>query len=304
MLRAMHPVLFAAQTEAIRIEYDGPAACSDANRFFEAVRARNDRASRSEGGPGERRFEVHVTESRPGASGVLVVTEPDGSQSQRSVTADTCTDVMDALSIIAAMALEPESPNAAEPVANPVAPSPSPAKLTWWLGAGIGVDVVTPGALTFPTASVIVEAAVDGASPWSASARVALRRSLDATATSESGRAIFALTTARVEVCPLRVRLTSALAFFPCALGDAGLITAEGKDVTNAATHERPWFTAGATARLAIGAKSPRFDLEAGAVVPLYRDTFRFTPSEFVYEATGPVPFVSASVSFGLGGGS
>jgi hypothetical protein len=135
---------------------------------------------------------------------------------------------------------------------------------------------------------------------FSPSVRLALRRSLEATLTSGSGSAALALTTARLEICPLRVQWMEALRFLPCAVVDGGVLEARGQDVRGAQSHARPWWTAGLAGRLSIGATSPRVDLELGAVVPLNPDTFRFTPDEFVYSATGLAAFAAAGISFAL----
>ena len=134
----------------------------------------------------------------------------------------------------------------------------------------------------------------------SPSLRAALSRSLDATASSASGRASFALTTLRLEPCPVRLRLSRVLGLVPCALFDAGLISAAGEGVIRHQSRLRPWIAAGAAVRLfAAFASRWRLDIEAGVLAAIQRDTFQFLPDETVYEFSGPIPLVSAGVSFG-----
>jgi len=314
-------------TEAIQVELHAPATCGDAPAFFGAIQARSPRVRPSGGDPRERRFAADITESALGFEGRLRVVDPAGQNSERTLSAETCPELIEALALIAALAIDPDSavttgelPAAEAPASSavaspaenpaperrePAAPPPSGAKhtpppLTWLLGASAGVDLVFPDSLFFPIGGLTLEADVNRKSGFSPSVRVALRTSLEATLESESGSASFALTTLRLEVCPLRAHLTDAVRLFPCAVMDGGVLRAQGNDVQGAQTHVRPWWAAGLGGRLAIGRSSPRVDLEAGALVPLYRDEFRFTPDEFVYSATGPAFFAGVGIGFVL----
>jgi hypothetical protein len=128
---------------------------------------------------------------------------------------------------------------------------------------------------------------------------MALRHTLDATVPSVSGRARFALTTLRVQPCPVRVRLTEGVGLLPCAFLDGGVISARGAGVLDGASHLRPWWSAGVAARLSSGAGIFRIDAELGVSLAVRRDTFRFTPNEVIYRFSGPLPFVALGLSWG-----
>lgn len=333
-----------ALAEPIRVELDAPAVCGTAADFFEAVRRHTDRVAPATGGSDERRLVIRVAPVREGFAGSLQIVDPAGASAERRMIAADCSELMAALSIVAALAVDPakadasgagsagvDAASSAEPVAPPAA-TPAPAAIppppqvmappshapvpgdephhgtsssaVWFIGAEVGLDVLTPTPLLFPTAGLDADVVFRSPSFVQPDVHLAVRRSLDANVTSASGHASFALTTLRIAACPLRLDASRALSASPCAVLDGGAISAAGHDVQRQQSHLRPWVAAGGEARLIVGSGALRLALAAGVVAPLVQDTFRFEPTEVVYEVAGVLPYASISVAFGPVGGS
>jgi hypothetical protein len=89
------------------------------------------------------------------------------------------------------------------------------------------------------------------------------------------GQADFALSSASLDVCPMRLG-TEAIHIMPCAAGSLGRLQADGHDTYFPEGHTRPWATLGGNAQLVA-----RFDIielrgSFGVERPLVRDEFRF----------------------------
>src|SRR5437868_7088640 len=73
------PHAAAAQgTEPIRLHFDAPAGCSDADAFMGQVRARTAKARLANPNEGSRFFQVTVTRSDRGSRGKLTIEEASG----------------------------------------------------------------------------------------------------------------------------------------------------------------------------------------------------------------------------------
>lgn len=95
---------------AVRVEFDGPASCSDAARFFARVRARTERVRKA--GPGEPGLDLRVRLQPPAGGkvhGELRILDERGAASTRKVDGASCEEVVEALSLTAALALDPSA---------------------------------------------------------------------------------------------------------------------------------------------------------------------------------------------------
>ena len=327
-----------AGAEPIRVELDAPAVCGTPADFLDAVRRHTERVRPSAGDAGERRLVIRVMPAAEGFEGSLWLVDPETTSAERRMTSTDCGELMEALAIVAALAVDPSksdepaaanggvagssTPPASAPPAvivppPPVATPPSDAKVTpaavsernpspaaWFLGAELGVDALVATPMVFPTGGLDAEVVFRKASFLHPDLRFAVRRSLEATVSSASGSASFALTTLRIAACPLRFDASRAVRMSPCAVLDAGALSGAGHDVERQQSTIRPWVGAGLEARLTVGARNPRLGLGLGLIVPFVQDTFRFYPSEVVYEVKGVLPFASVSVTFGPIGGA
>lgn len=116
--------------------------------------------------------------------------------------------------------------------------------------------------------------------------RLAASRSLDRDRMPAIGTASLHWTQAALEGCPLRFLLVPTLAARPCVGISGGVLNAEGTVAGAARQRSRPWSSLSAHGRLSWEPSSTfSLEIEAGAVLPLVRETFFFEPSVPVYEA-------------------
>ena len=117
-----------ADVEGIRLAYSAYAGCPDEDRFLHGVTARTERIRRAAEGEAARTFVVAVTREPRTIRGVLSITGLDGAVSRREVTGDSCDEVVSALALITALAVDPLAATAPEPPPPvPGPPSSSPA---------------------------------------------------------------------------------------------------------------------------------------------------------------------------------
>jgi len=96
-------------TEPVVFEVESPDGCADAPSFFGAVQQRTRRICAPDGAGQERHFRVRITRTGTLYEGTLSVADRSGEGSERRVSGATCQEVVDALSVIAALAIDPEA---------------------------------------------------------------------------------------------------------------------------------------------------------------------------------------------------
>lgn len=120
-----------AQSEApepLAIAYEAPEGCPSASAFFREITARTTRARAAQ--PGERARVMHVVVTKRGAdhAGRLWIEDANASSSSRSVGGRTCGEVVGALALIGALAVDPRAstaPIAAASVSEPARRDPA-----------------------------------------------------------------------------------------------------------------------------------------------------------------------------------
>jgi hypothetical protein len=123
LVAAKAAVAATAPTIPIQVEFDAPAGCADAEAFYAGLFARSDRARRAAPGEDSVRLGVRLTRVGPKVRGELRV--GDGREGDtRSVEGASCDEVVEVLSLTAALALH-EAPHTATPP--PARPPPRPA---------------------------------------------------------------------------------------------------------------------------------------------------------------------------------
>jgi hypothetical protein len=254
--------------------------------------------------------------SREIAVGHLAIVELSGETTTREVSGQTCAQVVDALALVAALAMDPGG--LAAPLRSPLptapdherAPNPSGRALArraqrrWRLSVAAGAEVtgaVPPGlALGIP---LFVELRDEPVGPTVAAsrARLSLRlgfeRTFGASIPTQPGSAQFTWTVGRVDSCAAW-QFGKWLTAGPCAGIEAGILEGKGS-IAHPLDRSRPWVAVAAILRGRWLVLPPFFlELEAGAVLPLVRDTFVFeSPRTVVYE----VPSVGPQAGAGLG---
>lgn len=116
-----------ADVEGIRLTYSADIDCPDEGRFFQAVTARTDLVRRAAEAEPARAFVVNITRDTNSIRGALSITGLDGSVSKREVTGESCNEVVSALALITALAIDPLASTAPESSVAVAAPSSSAA---------------------------------------------------------------------------------------------------------------------------------------------------------------------------------
>ncbi len=107
----------AAPTEPVELQYDVPANCPSRARFSEEVAALTPKAEFVDARPGIRRFAVAIAVRRGQVSGKLGI-EAGGEHSEREVSGKTCKEVVSALALATAIAVDPNLLGGASSAAN------------------------------------------------------------------------------------------------------------------------------------------------------------------------------------------
>lgn len=284
----------AEDVTAVRLRYSAPNECADEHGFFEQVTARTQRVRLADASEHATALIVSVRSVRGGLAGRLVLRGDEGVTSAREVKAASCDQVVAALAIMAALAIDPDASTEPlpKPPATPRPPLPKPAmraparasvRATAPPAASLrsrweaGVSLAVLGALfDEPVASLrpFMELAREGQSAFGYTFRLSAARFQSSTRRVE-GTGEFTLSSGRLEACPGHVRAFSPLWISACLALDAGWLAARGADVTPRQSVSRGWVAGGEITRVELRL----FDtlaLEASGEVffPFVRDRF------------------------------
>lgn len=301
----------APDATAIRIELDAPPDCSTAEAFYEAVRARTERVRPVKEGEAGVRVVVKLTRVGTRAHGELRVIGDRGESDTRRVDGATCTEVVDALSLTVALAVDPTArlalpPRPAPPPAPtprpacpelpppPEVPPPEPRRFEVRVGVhAVAMGEVSPfvnfgGALSVRVTTPLIPASSFGLSI------LRLQNDVFSSAHNASVRStLFELT-----ACPERFGDRHVFTFEPCALGYGGWLGATGRSVKSTSEVTRSYFALGG---MLIGS-APLNDhwiveLRGGFALPIARR--RFVVSNPVREV-GETPSIAALGGLGI----
>lgn len=295
-----------AQTTAgpLRIEYRAEAGCPAEADFRARVGARLRRAIGEADAASAYVVTIEKLDRR--FAGRLGVRAADGTASDRDVAGDTCDDVVAALAVVTALAIDAQAANAPATAAAPVAPasasavaapsspgvsgrarppapplpagsgrarSPAPATdaaphLTLGAQFLLGERIGAPsfGARIF--AEPPVAAVGRGVGPLRFDA--GLEMASDVPAAGGSGSLL--LVALAADACPLGAAL-GALYLAPCARFEGGLVAASRRGVAPVRSETRGWLAVALPVRARVPLWGPFvLDVEAGVRVPLLRD--------------------------------
>jgi hypothetical protein len=298
--------------EAIRLSYSALGHCPDEADFSARVRARTTRVRFAQPGEAARRFDVTLFDGAP-ASGEISVVDADGPHDARRVRAATCTEVADAIALVVALAVNPETPadHASVPVRGLGRPSPAQAARLPARRTGITPTGVTSQGRVFAGADLALNGGVTpdvlaAGSPylgWQATdatlapeLRLSAIRSVSNEAVS-NGQASFAWTAARLDGCPVAWQ-AAALRVAACARIEAGAIQVETTGVPAPRARLRGWFAAGALIRVEWSLVDAIFaDAELAGLVRVTNDRFVVLPDTTLYH----VQLIGLGAALGLG---
>jgi hypothetical protein len=251
-----------------------------------------------------------------GNKGTLTLDAPGSVPTNRQVSAADCEQVVSALALMTALAIDPNASTAAVPDARPTtpesppgavpppAPSSEPARPVslstsrWRVEAGVTLEAMGGAA---PEPLVFVRPLVEIGARIATRPGPAFRLSggLGRRVVREAdGGAEFTLLGARLEGCPLRVPMARTLLVSSCLAIDAGRLEVVGVGVTPAERVVRPWIAPGVTGRLQWAIVDVLVAEISGALLfPLVQDRF-FVNADTTLHRT---PAVTGAAAVGLG---
>ncbi len=273
--------------EVVELRYAAPPGCPTRDAAVELIRERTPAVRFAAGAP--RVFAIRVTAGEHGYTGELVVDET----ADKQLTAQRCDDLVTALALVIALAIDPTAAAGPriEAVAVPPPPPPPPgptrmrdATLAGVLGAGVTPDLLVAGGLA-------------GRARWGArAAEIAIVAGRDSTREADA-RATFTRLVVRPAAC--LVQLRGPLELGGCGHAELGVVRATGDDIINSRGLTRLWAAVGAHGTLRWPAPSSRgfAQLQLGLTVPFTRDRYRFMPGILIHDT----PPLTGWVGLGVG---
>jgi hypothetical protein len=267
---------------------------------------------------------------------VTDASKPAVESGRRVIAGESCIEVFDALALFAALSVDPRASTAALPeevpgaietppvsreVASasppvppsPQAPSPTPARTderkprsrgsAWQARGGGHVGIMSAGLrsgllLVMPFVEGSYEAAPETVFAFAPAGRLWFSSTDGSTHATVEGPARMVLTTARLDACPLEIRLLSTLYGRPCLVMAGGALSARGETITYPARVRLPWASLGGSARVEwrlLGFLA--LEAAAGVDLPLVRHAFHFEPATPIYRVPAVLPNASAGLS-------
>jgi len=278
-----------AQRELVRLRYQAPEVCPAQPVLEAAILERTTAAQFTTSPRAPRLFTVVISDTGDGYVGSLAV-EGGGDTSVRQLAAPRCDDLVAALSLIVALAIDP--PGALRRPAPPPAPR-GPGATFAALGGGGSAGGVTPGAA--------LTAALEGRVGWPRRWHLGLGGLFGTGSTAMAeGSAHFTWLAGRASAC--WQWLDRAVASDLCGHVEIGALLVRATEVVRAQERARLWAAPGAH----VGVRWPRSsslfaELELGASVPLVRDRFYFDPDVTVHRTWPVAPWMALSAGFQFG---
>ena len=310
---ALTAVLLALGASAVpvRVGYDAPAECPNAQAFYDAVRARTDHVRQAVGEEPRLDVTVRVTREPRGFAGEVREVVNGKESAVRSMDGETCKEVVEALSLTVALSIDPDAhapvakpvpspppqapPAAANPTA-PLAPQPTSVPLRLEIGlSALGTVVDTAGS---SLGGALFATVLREASPrTSSSVQLALLFASTGlpSAPSDHRTRFGALA---LDACPWRRRVAD-VELAPCAIGSFGVLEVTGRAVSDAKTVDRAWWSAGLDAQLSwLLGGGWVFEGALGGTVPLVRRRYFTSDANHIVAET---PLISPLARFGIG---
>lgn len=317
-----------AEVKAVEVRFDGPEGCSSAKAFFGILRSRTHRVRAAKVDEPRTILEIQLSHLHGRVWGELRMVDDHGESHARRVLGASCDEVVQALSLTAALALDPSArltlppsnsddegtPTPDEPPPPPAVPkAPEPTVLEASAPPPPVVERPVPATeLSAGAMALSLLSSTPSPGVWAGMRRNLVRPGIfnpsvgfalayvrnDVLQSPNSARA--ALLAGAVSACPVRWRAGRVTAQ-PCAHGLAGWLSATGRQLTYTNTVDRFWLSAGATLRvdLYIGA-GLSLDFEGGIGVPIIKRRYYATvQSNVVAESPTISPIVGVGLTYG-----
>jgi hypothetical protein len=280
------PARAGAAREPVHIRYQAPAECPVQAALEAAIRERTEAARFTSSTTARRVFAVTVARSADGYLGTITVGGDEAST--RALVAPRCDDLIAALALVVALAIDPPAPEV-------VAPPPQRSSRTLAaIGSGAAVGGVTPGAAIGATAEArlgwrglghLGAGAVFG---WDG-------------ADMDTGRVGFTWLAGRASGC--WQWLGAAVESDLCAHAEVGGVLVRASEIVRAQAQERLWLAPGLHVALRWPATSSVFaEFQAGVSFPLVRDHYYFDPGTSIHETWAAVPWLAIGAGMRFAG--
>ncbi|HEX7670162.1 MAG TPA: hypothetical protein VF395_11285 [Polyangiaceae bacterium] len=310
--------------QPIRVQYSAPDGCPDSLSFFLHVRARTQRVRLAAPGELAAVVSVRIATELMHTVGTLEMPDEHGAPFVRRVEAESCDEVALALSLVLALAYDPDalvsfsagpaaplevpSPRPPSPLRYPPAPAPEPQTLPlaspFGLATGVSAFLMSGLAPTpTPIFGPFIEYGIarDGGFTPKVSAALFVAPDRDVTM-SASGRTVtLQFFGARLTGCPVSVELlTPDLALSPCLAFDAGRILGTGGgSVDGSRAGGIFWLSASGLAKVRWKIVDPLFvELEGGGGLTLIHGGFDL---QGPHETVHTIPAGFGLAGFGVG---
>ena len=289
-----------AQDEVpLRLRYDAPSECPGANAFLAQVVARTALARPAAADAAATELSVTIRRVAGGHAGTLELRAGETETATREVSAAQCDQVVTALALITALAIDPNASTAAIPEPEPAraAPTPEPEptqarpeppvpaireRFHFEIGAGFGLLANFGSDLTW-LVRPFVELARERQGPFGYSFRLSAARAHTSVVAGEGGVEL-TLWAGRAEACPLHVALGTPVRLAPCVALDVGQLQARGSGVSPTRQVDRPWLAPGLVTRVELQLLDPLVLEIAGEMTfPVVRDRFFVNTDNTVY---------------------
>jgi hypothetical protein len=320
----------------VEVDFDAPEGCSSADAFFGFVRSRTSRVRRAEEHEPHTTLQVRLGRQHGQVQGELRMVDDLGGTETRKVQGGSCDEVVQALSLTAALALDPaalmgadatgssgevDSPSGAAGAASkdrsqessrpPKPPEPEPERV-----ATVAAEPSSAPPLPIPSfelaAGPVAMEVLSG--QWSPGVLLAARKTFGKEGVftptlglhvqyerndvaRSPGAAQVSFGGMGVTVCPLRLR-ARILTVQPCGLLVGGWLFASGRQTTVVDSATRFWLSAGATLRAAVSlGVGFSVELEGGLSAPFFKRRFWVSmPANVIAET----PSISGIVGLAL----
>jgi hypothetical protein len=309
-ITAAKPASAEEAPELIHIDYTAPPGCPNASAFERELKSRTRRAWTPAGRVSARALTVSITSDKGLYRGRFLLEDPAGSSQSDEVPWEGCDDIVAALAVKAAIAID-GSPPSLMPTVGPRFPTwksepwvfrPSPFVLgdrpqPWRLTVGANLSAI--GALSpflTPAASVHIDMSKSGEGLGAMTIRISILRAIEDIDVNDD-IVTMQWIASRLEVCPLK-RLIPPISVSPCMAVDTGAI--EWKlSPPGAARH---WIALDLIGRAQL-ALFERLILEfqAGVIVPLTRNEFGLGAGRISGKSVHRVPVISGTFGGGTG---
>lgn len=304
--------------EPVRLSFESSPECPNQATFEGQVRARTERYARASEGQVARAFRVTVSAAAERFQGHLVIEDPAGESSERFLEGKSCEELVSALALVTALAIDPEAktaavvepvpipePSASAPIVQPPpppsattppplpvrvpppAPAPRPAPARPWAFAGVGAVVVV-GTLPSPqlAPSLFLEARLADELGVDGRLRFSLVHAESGVVQAGTGYALFTWTAGVIDSCWVPLQVEGVL-LYPCAGVEVGILHGEGQALQTGTSRGRTWaaFDGGFRAAYDLS-RDVSLDFSGALSLPLVRDTFAFDPDTDVFQTS------------------